>query len=67
MAINEKISKNDRQEKVDESTYRNLVGSLIYLTNTRSDIMHAVSVVFRFMSKSSKYHFYKSQKNTTVY
>jgi len=34
MATNEKLSKNDGKEKVDESIYRSLVGSLIYLTNT---------------------------------
>jgi len=33
-STNEKLSKNDDKEKVDESIYRSLVGSLIYLTNT---------------------------------
>ena len=34
--------------------YRNHVGSMIYLTNTRPDILYIVSVVSRFMSDPSK-------------
>ncbi|XP_057537921.1 secreted RxLR effector protein 161-like [Amaranthus tricolor] len=36
--------------------YRSLVGSLIYLTHTRPDIVNAVSIVSRFMSEPSKDH-----------
>ena len=57
MIINEKLSRNDGAEKVDETIYRKLVGSLIYLTNTRPDLVYAVSVVSRFMSEPSKLHF----------
>jgi len=57
MAINDKVSKNDGQEKVNASTYQSLVGSQLYLTNTRLDIVHAISIVSRFMSEPSKYHF----------
>ncbi|XP_057249968.1 uncharacterized mitochondrial protein AtMg00810-like [Beta vulgaris subsp. vulgaris] len=56
MALNERLSKNDGKEKVDASIYRSLVGSLIYLTHTRPDIIHAVSIVSRFMSEPSKAH-----------
>ncbi|KAG8502572.1 hypothetical protein CXB51_001119 [Gossypium anomalum] len=41
----------------DEKFYRSLVGSLIYLTNTRPDIVQPVSVLSRFMSKPSKIHY----------
>ena len=64
MTTSEKLSKNDGEEKVDESKYRSLVGSLIYLTNTRPDIVHAVSMVSWFMTESSKAHFtYSSKEN----
>ena len=56
MATNEKLSKNDGKEKVDASIYRSLVGSLIYLTNTRPDIVHAVSIISRLMNEPSKDH-----------
>ena len=57
MAVNEKLSKNDGMEKIDGAIYRSLVGSLIYLTHTRPDIVHAVSIVSRFMNEPSKSHF----------
>ena len=56
MAINEKLSKYDGKPKVDGAMYRILVGSLIYLTHTRPDIVNAVSIVSRFMSEPSKDH-----------
>ena len=62
MAINEKLSKNGGQEKVDASLYRSLVRSLIYLTRTRSDIVHAVSIVPRFLSEPSEAHFASTKR-----
>ncbi|XP_042984742.1 uncharacterized mitochondrial protein AtMg00810-like [Carya illinoinensis] len=41
----------------DPSLYRSLVGALQYLTITRSNITHAVSVVSQFMHKPSISHF----------
>ncbi|KAK2993907.1 hypothetical protein RJ640_012781 [Escallonia rubra] len=57
VVVNGKLSKNDSIKKADETLYRKLVGSLIYLTNTRPDIVYAVSIVSRFMSEPSKLHF----------
>ena len=57
MALNEKLQLNDGAEKADPKVYRSLVGSLIYLTNTRPDIVHSVSLVSRFMNEPSKLHF----------
>lgn len=56
MGTNEKLSKEDGAQKVDASTYRSLVGSLIYLTNTRPDIVNAVSIVSRYMHEPGKLH-----------
>ena len=36
---------------------RSLVGSLIYLTSISPDIIHAVSIVSKFISEPRKYHF----------
>lgn len=56
LAINEKLKLDDGAAKVDVSSYRSLVGSLIYLTNTRPNIVYAVSLVSRFMHNPSKLH-----------
>ena len=56
MSLNEKLKQDDGAEKADAELYRRLVGSLIYLTNTRPDIIHAVNVVSRFIQEPSKLH-----------
>jgi len=62
MTINEKPSKYDGKEKMDGSTYRSLVRSLIYLTNTLPDIVYGVSIISRFMSECSKAHFVATKR-----
>ena len=54
---NEKLSKEDGAPEADASIYRSLIGSLLYLIATRPDIMHATSLLSRFMQKSSQVHF----------
>ncbi|XP_068336434.1 uncharacterized mitochondrial protein AtMg00810-like [Pyrus communis] len=56
LAINEKLSKTDRSEQADESLYRQIVGSLLYLTATRPNIMFAASLVARFMHGPTRKH-----------
>lgn len=62
IALNEKLKQDDGAEKSDPSVYISLVGSLIYLTNTRLDILYSVSLIFRFMNKPSKLHFAAAKK-----
>ena len=57
MSSNEKLQQEDVAKKADAKTYRSLVGSLIYLTNTRPNIVHAVSLISRFMNQPSKLHY----------
>ncbi|XP_014632951.1 uncharacterized protein LOC114420517 [Glycine soja] len=52
----EKISKDDRADKVEEHQFRSLIGCLMYLTATRSDIMFAVSMLSRFKRCASEMH-----------
>ena len=56
MAFNEKLYSDDGAEKVDSRNYRSLVGSLIYLTNIRLDIVQPVNLISRFMNEPSKTH-----------
>ena len=57
LAINEKLTKSDGDAKADESNYRSLVGSLLYLTATRPDLMYPSSLLSRFMHSPSLTHF----------
>ncbi|KAG6472814.1 hypothetical protein ZIOFF_070292 [Zingiber officinale] len=57
MALNEKLQQYDGAEKFDSKIYRSLIGSLIYLTHTRMDIVQSVSLLSRFMSNPTKTHF----------
>ena len=56
MNVNEKLSKDDGKEKANPALYKKLVSSLIYLTNTRLDIVYIVSITSRFMNDLSKHH-----------
>ncbi|KAH9678563.1 hypothetical protein KPL71_025767 [Citrus sinensis] len=58
----EKFCKEDGAEKVDEMLYRSLIGCLMYLTATRPDIMHAVSLLSRYMHCASKIHFQAAKR-----
>ncbi|XP_076945715.1 secreted RxLR effector protein 161-like [Bidens hawaiensis] len=50
----EKLSMDDHADIVNETTYRSLVGGLIYLTHTRVDLSYSVSVVARYTQSPSK-------------
>lgn len=52
----ETIRKQDGTDKVDEGCFRSLIGCLMYLTATRSDILFAVSLLSRFVYCASEMH-----------
>ena len=62
MALNEKLKVDDGSKKVDEGIYRSLIGSLLYLTHTRPNIMQAVSMLSRFISSLSTLHYSVAKK-----
>jgi hypothetical protein len=41
---------------VDNTLYRQLVGSLLYLTHSRPDLSYAVGAVSKFMQESHELH-----------
>ncbi|XP_070668920.1 uncharacterized mitochondrial protein AtMg00810-like [Malus domestica] len=62
LITNEKLCKVDGSESADECLYRRMVGSLLYLTATRPDIMYAASLLSRFMHNSTKIHLGTAKK-----
>ena len=56
MEQNLKLTSVEGKEFEDATKYRQLVGSLIYLTTTRPDISFAVGILSRFMQKPCEGH-----------
>src|SRR5579862_2258849 len=56
MSTSTKLSKDDKTSSVDHTTYRSMIGSLLYLTATRPDILQAVCMVARFQSSPTEEH-----------
>ncbi|CAL8994803.1 unnamed protein product, partial [Prunus brigantina] len=57
LITNEKLRKEDGSSKADESIYKSLIGSLLYLTTIRLDIMYTTSLLSRFMQNQSQMHY----------
>ncbi|KAE8673443.1 Detected protein of unknown function [Hibiscus syriacus] len=56
MELNVKMCAHEGKDLEDATMYRQLVGSLIYLTLTRPDISYAVGVMSRYMQNPKKPH-----------
>ena len=56
MATNEYLSKEDLSKDVDQKLYRGMIGSLLYITASRPDIMHSVCLYARYQSQSKETH-----------
>lgn len=50
------INSDAEGEPVDETYYKQIVGSLMYLTSTRPDLMYATSLLSRYMAKPTELH-----------
>ena len=61
-----KLSKENISKDFDPSLYKSIVGSLMYLTATRPDIMHAVSLISRFMERPKEAHWQAKKLNYEV-
>jgi hypothetical protein len=51
-----KLSKDDMSPVVDQRTYRSMIGSLLYITDSHPDIMQAVGMVGRYQSAPKQSH-----------
>lgn len=50
------LHKDNGGKKVDDTLYKQIIGSLMYLTATRPDVMHDVSVISRYMECPIEIH-----------
>ncbi|KAA3465633.1 laccase-2-like [Gossypium australe] len=66
IAQGEKLTNNEDAEKVDETSYRSLVGCLLYLRASRPNIIFAVSILSRFIHYCNVNH-YKVAKRVLRY
>eukprot|EP00253_Pinus_taeda_P015362 PITA_15362 len=57
-----KLSREDSSKDFDPSLYKSIVGSLMYLTETRPDIMYAVSLISRFMERPKEAHWQAAKR-----
>ena len=51
-----KLHKDHDGKKVDSTLYKQIVGSLMYLTTTRLDITYSVSLISRYMENPTELH-----------
>ena len=56
MGKKEMLQKYDGADLADEGLYRSLIGCLMYLTATRSNIMFHISILSRFLNCASELH-----------
>eukprot|EP00253_Pinus_taeda_P016845 PITA_16845 len=57
-----KLNKEDNSKDFDPSLYKSIVGSLMYLTATRPNIMFAVSLISRFMERPKEAHWQAAKR-----
>ncbi|XP_015965307.1 secreted RxLR effector protein 161-like [Arachis duranensis] len=56
MHPNSKLEKGENEKDVDETRYRGMIGSLMYLTSSRPDIVQSVGMCSRFQPKPKESH-----------
>ena len=56
MPINIKLDQDEKGKSVDETVFRGMIGSLLYLTASRPDIVHSVCLGARFQSSPKESH-----------
>jgi hypothetical protein len=61
------LSSHDDSPSVNQPEYRSMIGSFLYLTGTRPDIMHAVGIVGRFQANPKGNSSQQSREYSSIY
>ena len=56
IALGTNLTKNGDEPAVNNTLYKQMVGSLMYLTTTRPDLMYAVNLISSFMESPKNSH-----------
>lgn len=56
------LSKDEAGEEVDSTLFKQLVGSLLYLSVTRPDLMYGVSLISRYMARPRLSHWLAAKR-----
>ena len=56
MSTNVGLSKEDKSKDIDQTLYRGMIGSLLYITASHPDIMHSVCLCARYQSQPKETH-----------
>lgn len=59
---NFKIRENREGDKIDETYYKQIVCSLMYITTTRLDIIFVVSFISKSMARPTKLHLHTTKR-----
>ena len=62
MSTSCKLDKDEGGQDVDITAYRGIIGSLLYLTASRPDILYAVGDCARFQAKPKQSHFIAAKR-----
>jgi hypothetical protein len=61
-----KLVKNENGRAADEKSYKQMVGSLMYLLATRPDLAHSVCLIARFMERPTEMHVATIKENYEI-
>ena len=56
MSTSTKLDKDEKGKSIDQTKYRGMIGSLLYLTASRPDIMFSVCMCARYQSNPKESH-----------
>ena len=63
MSSSIKLDKDEKGKSIDSTMYRDMIGSLLYLTVSRPDIMYSVCLCARFQSYPKESHLSVVKRN----